>query len=150
MEPDQLLQALAVSLHLPNLRFDANGCARVLIDNAPALNFERAHGAIHVYSVLAALPPEGREAVYAEMLQANLFGESTSGATLAIDQSRGEILMCRTAFAEQSTGPLFVSMVEVFVDSAKGWQERLACAPQRATQHEPFAGQQMLEHFVRG
>jgi hypothetical protein len=139
MDPDQLLQSLGLSLDLPNLRFDGNGCARLLIDDAPALNFERdANGAIHLYSVLAPLPPDGREALFANLLRGNLFGESTAGASLAIDEPRGEILICRT-------------VVEVFVDAAQNWAGRITHAPSSsASTAASFGAMPMLDHFMRG
>jgi hypothetical protein len=152
MDPDQLLQSLGLSLDLPNLRFDGNGCARLLIDDAPALNFERdANGAIHLYSVLAPLPPDGREALFANLLRGNLFGESTAGASLAIDEPRGEILICRTVVAELMTGPAFVTMVEVFVDAAQNWAGRITHAPSSsASTAASFGAMPMLDHFMRG
>src|SRR3569623_1000773 len=82
MDPEQLLQSLGLSLNEPNLRFDANGCARLAIDGAPALDFERGgNGILHVYSVLGPLPPEGREVLFTELLKGNLFGSSTAGAS---------------------------------------------------------------------
>jgi hypothetical protein len=140
-----------VSLGLPDLQFDANGCARLVIDNAPALNFERdARGAIHLYSVVGPLPPEGREAVFAQLLQGNLFGESTAGATLAIDQPRGEILLCRTVVCELTPAPAFAWLVDVFVDAAQDWHSRLSRAPEADKAAAPFTAAPMMGQFVRG
>jgi hypothetical protein len=156
MDADQLLQTLAVELALPNLRFDANGCARLAIDGAPALNFERdASGMIHLYSVLCPQPPEGREALYAQLLQGNLFGTSTAGASLAIDELHREVVLCRTVSTDLMTGPAFVSMVEAFAAAAENWQARLA-GP-RASDSLAIASSAaaptaspMMDHFLRG
>jgi hypothetical protein len=150
MDPEQLLQSLATTLDLPGLRFDGHGCARIAIDDAPALNFERTSSAIHLYSVLAPLPPEGRESLYAQMLKGNLFGEATAGSSLAIDEPRNEILMCRTVVAEFASGPSFVSIVEQFVDTAREWQGRIAHAPASDVDSHSLAAPMMMDQFVRG
>ena len=151
MDTDQLLQSLGLSLGLTNLRFDANGCARLAIDGAPALNMERdAIGGLHLYSVLCPLPPEGREAIYAQLLQGNLFGTSTGGAALAIDELHGEIVLCCNVKADLASAPEFASQVEAFVAAAEDWQSRLDKAPvDDATDVRPSAPQ-MMSHFLRG
>ena len=152
MDSDQLLQSLGLSLGLPNLRFDGNGCARIAIDGAPALNFERDDaGAMHLYSVLGLIPPEGREALYAQLLKGNLFGATTAGATLALDELHGEVVLCRTIITAQASAPVFSSQVEAFVAAAEDWQGRLASAPPSDAPSAPQAmAPRMMEHFLRG
>ncbi|MBC7604523.1 MAG: type III secretion system chaperone [Ramlibacter sp.] len=151
MDTDQLLQSLGLALGLANLRFDANGCARLAVDGAPALNFERdAAGGIHLYSVLGPLPIEEREAVYAQLLQGNLFGTSTAGATLAVDELHGEIVLCRNVSAELMTAPAFESQVEAFVAAAEDWQGRLGKAPSSAAEVAMPMAPRLIDHFLRG
>jgi hypothetical protein len=152
MDADELLQALGLLMGLPKLRFDSNGCARLSIDGAPALNFERSEaGGIHMYSVLSPLPPDGREALYTRLLKANLFGTATKGATLAVDVAHNEVVICRTFPTELATAASFHAMVEGFVDAADEWEGRLAGAQAdaepRGLSHLPAS---MREHFVRG
>ena len=127
MDADQLLHALALSVGMPDLRFDDNGCACIAVDGGPAVNFEReAKGsAIHVYSVIGPLPPENREAVSRQLLDGNLFGTATAGASLAVDTLRDEVLLCRTFGSDVASGAAFVADVEGFVAAAEDWQERL-------------------------
>jgi hypothetical protein len=151
MDPDQLLQSLGLDLGLPSLRFDANGCARLAIDGAPALNFERdAKGSIHLYSVLCSQPQEGREALYAQLLQGNLFGTSTGGGALAVDESKREVVLCRTIFIDQTTAPAFMSQVEAFVAAAEDWKSRLSSPQTAGTPSAPVPATPMLNHFLRG
>jgi hypothetical protein len=150
MDLDQLLQSLALNLGLPpDLRFDANGCARIAIDGAPALNFERdtAGSAMHLYSVLGPLPSEGREALYTQLLQGNLFGASTAGASLAIDELHGEVVLRCTVANESISAPAFASLVEAFVGAAEDWHDRLTRAPDATPD---AAAPRMMEHFLRG
>ncbi|MRD47053.1 type III secretion system chaperone [Caenimonas koreensis] len=152
MDTDQLLQSLGLSLGLDKLRFDANGCACLAVDGAPALNFERdASGGIHLYSVLAPVPPDEREAVYTQLLQGNLFGTLTAGATLAIDELHAEIVLCRNVVAESQTASSFESLVEAFVAAAEDWQSRLGKAPvQSSRQNTPMAPRLLDPFMLRG
>jgi hypothetical protein len=127
MDADQLLQSLAVNVGMPELRFDNNGCARIAVDGAPAVNFEREEDgdALHVYSVIGPLPVENREAVYRQLLDANLYGNATGGASLAVDTLRAEVVLCRTFGAGVASAAAFVADVESLVAAAEDWQERL-------------------------
>lgn len=136
MDPDQLISSLGLAVGLPNLRFDANGCARLSVEGAPALNFEREDGAIHVYSVLGPLPAEGREILFTILLRGNLFGASTAGAALAIDELQDEVVLCRTFAAESTGADGFATDVEALVDAAEHWRARLGAA---ITPGEPIA-----------
>jgi hypothetical protein len=150
MDPDQLLQSLGLTLGLPNLSFDSHGCARVVVDGAPALDFERQERMVHVYSVLGLLPPEGRETLYAQMLQGNLFGASTAGAALSIDELQGEVVLCRTFVAESTSAHSFASDVEAFVAAAEDWQARIAGSASDAPVAASLAAPGLLNHFLRG
>ena len=90
MNARQHLQDIALTLGLPALDFDSNGCARMLFDGKVAVNFEsdELSGQLHLYCDLGELPLRGREALYRALLEANLFGVQTQGATLAVDGSQ--------------------------------------------------------------
>lgn len=130
MTADQLLHELGLTLGLPGLRFDANHCARLMFDGKTALNFEHDPGAacIHVYATLAPLPATGREALYAQLLQGNLFGAQTGGAALAVDAAHHEVVLCRSVALEGASGAAFAAVVERFVAAAEEWTQRLAGA----------------------
>ncbi|HVZ45061.1 MAG TPA: type III secretion system chaperone [Ramlibacter sp.] len=152
MDADQLLQSLSVALSLPELRFDANGCACLVVEGAPSVNFERdAAGAIHLYCVLGPLPPEGREALYVQLLQGNLFGASTGGASFAVDPDYGELVLFRTIMTESMSAPLFISQVEAIVAAAEDWQKRLTTAPLADAQFSAAAAESsLMAQFLRG
>lgn len=157
MDADQLLQNLAVALELPELRFDANGCARIAVDGAPALNFERAaNGSIHLYSVLGSLPLERQEAYYRQMLEGNLFGTATGGAALAVDGTQGEVVLCRTVHVDHVAAADFSTMVEEFVTAAEDWLSKLSQAPivsgasLMPDAAAALASAEMAAHFLRG
>ena len=80
---------------------------------------------LHVYAVVGEVPPGNREAFYAELLSANLFGAGTGGATFAFDRGRNEIVLSRCFRAEAIDFHVFVNEVESFVNYLELWAERL-------------------------
>jgi hypothetical protein len=151
MTADQLLHELGLTMGLPGLRFDASQCARLMFDGKTALNFEHdaAAGCIHLYGTLAPLPAAGREALFQQLLQANLFGAQTGGATLAVDAAHHEVVLCRSVPLEGGTGAAFAAVVERFVAALEEWSSRLAgAAPAAGAPVSPPAGG--FGAFLRG
>src|SRR5471032_566764 len=63
---------------------------------------------MHIYSVLGEEPVDdgSRLDLYSAMLEANLFGHETEGATLAIDSATREILLTRRFDLANTTGEM--------------------------------------------
>jgi hypothetical protein len=127
MTADELLNDLGLTAGLQDLRFDTNGCARLMFDGKTAVNFENDEGAgcIHLYTPIAPLPPDKLDTLYRTLLEANLFGEKTLGATLAIDDLEHEIVLCRCVQVQDATGKSFAEILERFVSAAEDWIERI-------------------------
>jgi hypothetical protein len=160
MAPQQLLCELGVAMNLPQLAFDGNGCARLLVDGELAVNFELdpAHEAIQLYSTIAPLPTEGGEALYLSLLEGNLFVAQTQGATLAVDSLYREVVLCRTVPTHEMDPTSFASLVERFVTAAEEWTQKLQAPPALgaasggagAAAAAPAAAEPRLQaHFLR-
>jgi hypothetical protein len=151
MTADQLLDDLGLAMNMPGLRFDASGCARLVFDGKTAVNFENesASGCVQLYCSLAPLPADGREALFQTLLQANLFGAKTQGATLAIDSQHHEIVLCRTLRTADATGTSFCDVVEKFVTAAEDWTRRLSTGSAAAQATTPSLPMDMGQ-FLRG
>lgn len=123
-----LLDAYAGFAGLPDLSFNEDGCARLRFGPDIAVNLEADAGgeAIHLYAVLGPLPPGARDTLYAELLESNLFGQATAGATLAIDAVQQELVLCRRAELDAGDVQRFARMLEDFADMAMQWQHRVA------------------------
>ncbi len=130
MNADQLLNDLGLAMGLPNLRFDAQGCARLMFDGKTAIDLENDTTAdsLQIYCVLGPLPAEGREALFKTLLQANLFGTGTHGATLAVDSLHNEVVLCRTVVPDSMSTTGFTALMEKFVTSAEHWRTNLGGA----------------------
>ena len=152
MNADQLLNELGLTMGLPNLRFDEHGCARLMFDGKTAIDLEADSetGMLQVYSVLSPLPAEGRETTFLSLLEGNLFGTQTHGATLAVDSLYNEVLLCRTVDTEQMSGASFATMIERFVDSVETWKERIEGMPAEQDRMA-FGGESVpVGEFIRG
>ena len=86
MKPEQLLNDLGLTMGLTDLKFNEQGCARLVFDGKTSVNLESDAdtGQLQIYTDLCPLPPEGREALYLSLLKVHLFGLQTQGATLAV------------------------------------------------------------------
>lgn len=124
MHAEQLLLELGQQAGIAQpLRFDAHGCARLMLNEALFINFEHDADAdaLHIYSALCEIPPQGREALYRKLLEANLFGSQTAGATLAIDDLHHEVVLCRSLALDSLAPAAFVQNVEQFIATAELW-----------------------------
>lgn len=97
MNASDLIAELANRSGIPSLKLDDHGMARLAFEQGIEVDMEedKAEGVLHLYTHLAGIPADGREAFYAWLLEANLFCGATLGATLALDRGRGEVLLCR-------------------------------------------------------
>lgn len=143
MDADQLLASLGLATGLPDLKFDNNGCARLLFDQRMAVDLERDADAscIHIYTVLCAAPPPGTgEALYRRLLEGNLFGSQTQGAALAVDATSHEIILCRSVDVESSSSDDFARLIEKFLAAVEHWQQELAGSGAGEAAHQPDRG----------
>ncbi len=129
MDANQILTSLGLTVGLPDLAFDGNGCARLLFDQRLAVDFEHDAdaGSIHLYTVLGSSPAQGSgEALYRRLLEGNFFGIQTQGATLSMDAARGEIILSRSVELDTISSVDFERVIEKFLAAAGHWQEALA------------------------
>ena len=95
---------------------------------------------IHLYAVLGPLPAHANATVYRELLEGNLFGTRTRGATLAIDAVQQEVILCRRvelAVAEVGT---FTAMLDDFVAASREWQQAFASGELAVEEDRPSNG----------
>ena len=113
---------------LPGLRFDAHGCARLMFEESLSIDLEidAAAGCLHAYSVLGPVPAGGREAMYRRLLEGNLFGTKTRGATLAVDGVQEEVLLCRQVDVATATATSFAEFLADFARIARHWRDTFA------------------------
>ena len=128
MITDQLLQSVGQACGLNTLKFDARGCARLLIDGTLSVQFEHneSDDLIYLYSPLGTIPLTGRENLFQQLLEANLFGHDTAGATLAIDKLHNDIILWQAVPVSATTPEDMVKAVEGFIAVAESWQQQMS------------------------
>jgi hypothetical protein len=64
--------------------------------------------------------------VYRALLEGNLFGIQTKGATLAVDGSQDQVVLSRTVLMEELSLSAFSELLAGFVGCAEYWQNYMA------------------------
>ena len=133
-----LLSALAPALGLPEItvREDDPSCLLVIDDFEVSLRWLPEADMVMMFTVVAPLPLEGREALYAELLDANTFFHGTQGFTLAAREDTGVTLQGVMSM-RLLDGSNVAQWVQNFVDVASEWQAVCLKEPQPDAQPEP-------------
>ncbi len=147
MHAADLIADFAQRSQLLSLKLSDEGTARLVIDATLTVDLEHdeARGQLHLTTNLGQPPLEEREAFYARVLAANLFGRATAGASLALDPASMEILLVRTLELESTDSTKFETALEALVHA----HERLSVEIFGATgRHERTSPTSELEHNV--
>lgn len=155
MKAEQLLSDLGLTMGLPGLTFNTDGCARLVFDDTHAVNLESdtQTGQLLLYITLGPLPAAGREALYLSLLEGNLFGAQTDGATLAVDSLNHEVVLCRTLVADELSAQSFTEIIEKFVNAAEQWRarmENITFQTEAEPTQVPFDSASQFGGFIRG
>lgn len=139
MKAQQLLDNLASTMQLPGLPLNEDHCARLVFDSNIAVDFEcdPLSGELFVHCDLGFLPLSGREGLYRRLLEANLYGQQTMRATLALDPSSETVVLWRVVLAEELSLEAFQKVVEDFLNCAEGWMGEIERSGARS---EPQSG----------
>ena len=118
-----LLAALAPALGLPEIavREDDPSCLLVIDDFEVSLRWLPESDMVMMFTVVAPLPEQGRDALYAELLDANTFFKGTQGFTLAARADTGVTLQGVMSM-RMLDGSNVALWVQNFVDVAAEWQ----------------------------
>lgn len=127
MNLKDILAELGKQIGLDDVKLDENGLCRLVFDKNYIVDIEEAEDkkTVHIYSPICIIPTEGKEALYATILEANLFGQGTGGATFAIDQNLNEVLLFRTLDIEKTDYQDFANELEEFVGWVATWMEKI-------------------------
>jgi hypothetical protein len=127
MDIHAILSQLGEQMGLPQLKLDENRVCRLIFDQRLTVDIEASDDEkiVYLYAVAGKLPPEGKEAVMANILEANLFGKGTGGATFALDHNHHEIYMCRILSVEAVPYQEFVNILEGFVNHLEAWMDKI-------------------------
>ena len=126
MELAELIREMGAHLGLPDVEPDEDGGAVIVIDDTYEIAIEPGEEGrgIVISATVGDLPDEGREAVYAELLEANLMGQGVDAAALAIDPQVGDIVLCRMIPKSDLAFEDFDLELVGFASALRFWRER--------------------------
>jgi hypothetical protein len=135
MNAANLLAAWGQALGLPELALSDLGTAALLIDGTLTLNIEHEDdaGRLLLYVPLGAPPAAEREACFARLLQANLFGHGSGGGHIGLDAQRDELVLSRQLALDNTDLPALEAAIESLLAAARQLRELLAQSPSGAT-----------------
>ena len=120
------LMELAHQTGLP-IALSEHGTAQLLFDQRLAVNLEASGDqGVYLYAVLGPLPSDQREAMYAMLLEGQLFGQETSLASFGLDSTRGELLLHRYLDLSRIEYSDFILALDDFIERHAYWLDRLA------------------------
>lgn len=124
---DHLLTALGRQVGITDLRLDDTGCCALSFD-ATVVNFEADEETqrLFLYADVGDAPEHLTEALYRDLLAANLLWRGTGGATLSLDERRRRFVLAHAVPVERISDADFVETVERFADIAETWARRIA------------------------
>ena len=140
MDLPSLMQELATRIGLGTVDLDPDGGAQIVLGEQYIVDIAKAEDGpgFHLSAAVGSVPPDRpREAVYAELLTANLQGQGTGGTTLALDRLLDEIVLCRYLAHDDLAFGDFERELVTFVNALDTWQTRLATVGTDKTRSEP-------------
>jgi hypothetical protein len=123
---DGILAELGHTMGLGSLRLDENNVCRLRFGGDLVVDIEHvpARARFYLHAVVGVVPGAGSP-LLAEMLAANLFGQGSGDATLAVDPALGEVLLLRGFDEAGSDARSVAAALELFLTALEDWRGRL-------------------------
>jgi len=128
--PDQAVQAESkVPRHiaaLPYLHRDEVGrLATAFMDMDRRLreniHHDKSKGITHAYCILSNAPATHRDAFFAMLLQAHMFGSATDGCMFGFEPQQDQVILFKTISLSDLDGPAATAQLEALVNQAGRW-----------------------------
>jgi hypothetical protein len=130
---DGFLREVGTRIGVPLALDDEGQCVMACEDDLECVvAVPEASETVVLYAPVAAVPAVDREAFLERALCLNLYGEGTSGGTLAIDRNRNELVLCAQRRAAELDPALFAGLLGGFVSAARELKRRFAVAGEAA------------------
>lgn len=123
---DSLLQALGHLLGLPDLAWDEQlSCTLSFGDDVHlTLYADDERPDLTIYTLIGELHAESPADVWRELMEANLFGKGTGGATLGYEPDSQWVYLTRRLPAEGLTAQQGLNEMQEFVAACRQWQAK--------------------------
>jgi hypothetical protein len=80
---------------------------------------------LQIYAPIMAIPPRGREQLFRKLLGLNLFGHATRGASFAISEDHGMVILCYGHAVAGLDAVLFETILANFLMTLDHWHAEL-------------------------
>jgi len=146
MPIDELVADLSRAFRLPSLLADAAGVYRISFDDI-ALSIRQDAAVVQVQTSVGTAKAEDGE-LHESLLSANFFGDGPGGAALALTGDN-DIILTRRLQLERLEFDNFTDALQVFVNYAEYWQQKLSGKAVTAT-FAPWQEANPGMFFIRG
>lgn len=138
-----LIAELATTLGIPELAFDADGTLTLDMDDRflVTLGVDEAAGALTLIAPILGTEGPKPKAFLEAALIGNFMWQGTQGATLAIDEASGVVVLHRRLPLDGLTLPDLEQAVEAFVNAAEAWTDLADSRVAGQGGDDPAAGQ---------
>jgi hypothetical protein len=127
---DELFIPIAQRLGLDALIFDDSGLCPLVFDDrfTITLELDEDGDTLHLYSTLGQAPEDliDQLTCFAGLLEANLFGRGTGGATLSFEPDGRYLVINQSLSLQQSNPEALQTLFERFVQAADAWHDRVS------------------------
>lgn len=145
MKLEEILEEQAKMMKMPGLRLDELGACHFVVNETTAVTIEKSLDgrSFYLHALVATVLAGEDESLFAELLEANLFGKETGAATLAYDAETRSVVLFQQFEEETTDYTQYQEALERFVGVCNHWKEKLIA---RTEKHEPH----YLNYQVRG
>ena len=128
MALSELMRELAAELGMSDIELEEDGGAQIVVDDDFAIDIagDEAGPGFTVSATVGIAPTTEREATFAALLEANLVGQGTGGATLALDPVLDEVVLCRSFSRDDLPFEEFEQELVAFIEALRLWRGRHA------------------------
>lgn len=136
MEFKELMAEFAQAAQIDRIDPDEDGCYRFDVDGMIVTLSEVAQtGDLFMWAEVGELPPEGREALYRTLLEAQYMGRATGGSSLSVDPDSEKVFLHRSDPLRTLDFEGFKGKLQTFVNVLEVWRRTLV-------DYRPVAGRQ--------
>ncbi len=121
-----VLTELGNRLGVGNIELDDNGGCLLAFDDDLLVDIEKAGDdpGFYLTATVGSVPSTGREAIFNELLEANLQGRGTGRASLALDGDLDEIVLNRYIDRDDIDLETLEQELEAFLKLLETWKQR--------------------------
>ena len=127
MKFDEFLIVLGLDRHLDLAEATEAGSCSIQFDKQLTVNIEHDNdkGVAQAYCVISNAPATHRDAFFAMLLQAHLFGTATDGCMFGFEPKQDQVILFKTIPLAQLDGPQAIAQLESLVNQASRWSAYL-------------------------